>query len=267
MIVRLLNYGLVILLLCMCACDQQSKQITPLLAEKGVLDLTNWDFERDGPVNLNGEYEFYWNQLLNPEDFIQYRSSSKTHYIAVPRTWNNFEYQGKAIPGDGFATYRLKVLLNNKINTGLAVKLLETSTSYNLFINGQKLSSAGVVGKTAASTKPGYHPEIIGLQSNEGLLDLVVQISNFSHKLGGAWETIALGTRDQLEKNKELKIAYDLFLFGSIFYYGTVSFRSIFSEEKRAVYTIFWPLLSINRPEDINNGGETYPSVLSGNRL
>jgi len=81
MLFRLLNYGLVILLLCVCACKQQSKTIIAPLAAKGVLDLTNWDFERDGPVNLTGEYEFYWNQLLNPQDFIQNRSSLKTDFL------------------------------------------------------------------------------------------------------------------------------------------------------------------------------------------
>jgi signal transduction histidine kinase len=210
-----LKYGLVILLLCVCACEQQSKTIIPPLAVKGMLDLTNWEFERDGPVNLTGEYEFYWNQLLDPQDFIQNRPSFKTDFIAVPRAWNNFEYQGKAIPGNGYGTYRLTVLLNRS-DIALAVKLLEMSTSYNLFINGRNLSSAGIVDKTAVLAKPGFHPEIIGFQSSKDLLDVVVQISNFSHRRGGAWETIVLGTRDQLQNKKELKIAYDLFLFGSI---------------------------------------------------
>jgi signal transduction histidine kinase len=218
MIVRLLKYGFGILLLCAfaCACEQQSKTIVPPFAEKGVLDLRNWDFERQGPVNLTGEYEFYWNQLLYPQDFFLSRFSLKPDFIAVPSAWNGIEYQGKAIPGNGYGTYRLTVLLNRS-DTVLAMKLLEMSTSYNLFINGQNVSSAGIVDKTADLAKPGFQPEIIGFQSNKNLLDVVVQISNFSHRRGGAWETIVLGTRDQLQNKKELKIAYDLFLFGSIF--------------------------------------------------
>ncbi len=201
MIFRLLNYSLVILLLFLCACDRQSKTNIPPLAVKGVLDLTNWDFEREGPVNLNGEYEFYWNQLLNPQDFIQNRSSSKTEMIAVPGPWNDYDYRGKAIPGDGYATYRLTVLLSGN-DSALAVKLLEMGTSFNLFINGRKLASAGVVGTTADSAKPGYNPEIIGFQSNDDSIDVVVQISNFSHKIGGAWNPIVLGTEDRLQKKK-----------------------------------------------------------------
>ena len=215
MVFRLLKYGLVILLLCVCACEQQSKTIIPPLAEKGLLDLTHWDFERQGPVNLTGEYEFYWSQLLNPQDFSRYRSSLKPDFVAVPSAWNGFEYQGKAIPGNGYGTYRLTVLLNRS-DAALAVKLLEMSTAYNLFLNGRNLASAGMVDKTADLAKPGFHPELIEFQSSKDSLDVVVQVSNFSHRRGGAWETIVLGTKDQLQNKKELKIAYDLFLFGSI---------------------------------------------------
>ena len=34
--------------------------------EKGVLDLREYDFNTNGPVEVKGEYEFYWNQMLNP---------------------------------------------------------------------------------------------------------------------------------------------------------------------------------------------------------
>ena len=260
MVFRLLNYGLVILLLCVCACEQQSKTIIPPLAAKGVLDLTNWDFEQDGPVDLTGEYEFYWNQLLNPQDFIQNRSSLKTDFIAVPRAWNDFEYQGIAIPGDGYASYRLTILLNGS-NPALAVKLLEMGTSFNLFVNGRKLSSAGVVGKTAESAKPGYRPEVIGFQSNENLLDVVVQISNFSHKLGGGWNPIALGTNDQLQKNKELDIAYDLFLFGSLFIMALYHL-GLFSLRRKERSPLFFGLFCLIIALRILTTGERYILLL-----
>jgi len=217
MIFRILNYGLLILIVCICACAQQSKIHVSPLAVKGVIDLTNWDFDRDGPVNLTGEYEFYWNQLINPQDFIQSQARLKTDFMTVPNAWNDFKYQGKSITGHGYATYRLRVLMRANTNIPLAIRTLDMSSSFDLFINGQKLASAGVVGKTAESSKPGYCPEIIGFQSNGDLLEVVFHISNFSHRLGGAWETIRLGSKEQLQNKKELKITYDFFLFGSIF--------------------------------------------------
>ena len=36
------------------------------VAERGLIDLRNYNFKSSGPVELNGEFEFYWNQMLNP---------------------------------------------------------------------------------------------------------------------------------------------------------------------------------------------------------
>lgn len=37
-------------------------------AKHGVLDLSGWDLERQGTVMLDGEWEFYEGQLLEPDD-------------------------------------------------------------------------------------------------------------------------------------------------------------------------------------------------------
>lgn len=40
------------------------------IAKQGVLDLSDWDFSRDGNVSLRGDYEFYWKQLLDHQDIM-----------------------------------------------------------------------------------------------------------------------------------------------------------------------------------------------------
>ena len=54
--------------LILCSCEVDNKKQQPFV-KSGILDLTNWDFSKDGPVKLDGEWEFYWNQLLQPNDF------------------------------------------------------------------------------------------------------------------------------------------------------------------------------------------------------
>ena len=46
------------------ACRNDTPRRNPPKAIKGVLDLRKWDLKADGPVNLTGEYEFYWMQHL-----------------------------------------------------------------------------------------------------------------------------------------------------------------------------------------------------------
>ena len=49
-------YTLVFLLLGVCACEKQAETIVPPTAVKGVLDLTHWDFDKNGPVKLTGDF-------------------------------------------------------------------------------------------------------------------------------------------------------------------------------------------------------------------
>ena len=50
-------------------CGQQYANTTAPKAVDGILDLSGWDFEKSGPIKLEGEWEFYWKQLLEPKDF------------------------------------------------------------------------------------------------------------------------------------------------------------------------------------------------------
>jgi hypothetical protein len=93
-----------------------SKAPQPPLAAGGVLDLEDWSFGRDGVLSLEGEWEFYWQKLLAPEDFKSGGAVSRTGYIRVPGTWNGYappgNGKGQKLPGEGYATYRLVVRTN-----------------------------------------------------------------------------------------------------------------------------------------------------------
>jgi len=65
--------------------------------ENGFLDLSSWNFEEDGLVNLNGEWEFYWEKLLEPKD-IESTNSLKAEYINVPAGWTKQEGESFSNP-------------------------------------------------------------------------------------------------------------------------------------------------------------------------
>ena len=66
------------------ACNHNFQEKTPPKAIKGILDLTDWNFKSDGNVDLSGEYEFYWKQLLEPSDFTGSTPAQKTGFIQLP---------------------------------------------------------------------------------------------------------------------------------------------------------------------------------------
>jgi hypothetical protein len=89
----------------------------------GVLNLSGWDFVTDGPVNLSGEWEFYWQQHLEPHDFARSNPPPRTGFIRLPGYWNGYDVDGKTLSGDGYATYRLRVQLK-PANRHIALRLL-----------------------------------------------------------------------------------------------------------------------------------------------
>ena len=82
------------------ACESNVMSKKHPLAVEGVLDLREWDFRNDGLVKLDGEWEFYWQKLLMPEDFVKgtYYLVNR-HLINIPRSWSGYEIDGQPIEG------------------------------------------------------------------------------------------------------------------------------------------------------------------------
>ncbi len=191
-------------------------------AKGGIIDLRRWDFSRDGAAALSGEWGFYWGRLLRdsgPQDRIV-----PAGRITLPGIWNGRRENGRVLTGDGFATYVLNVLLpagcGERDKKRLALKLPDLGTAYALFINGTAAGRGGTVGESAATAAPGFRPDIIECVPENDEIRIALQVSNFYHRKGGAWEKIYLGPAALLRDAREKRLAADFFLFGSIFIMG-----------------------------------------------
>ena len=179
-------------------------------AVKGVLDLTHWDFGEDGPVYLNGEYEFYWKEHVSPSNFSN-ASHQSLIFVNVPGFWNNQVLEGKRLSGKGYASYRLRVLLNG-VQQSLAMRIQDMGTAYAAYVNGHPLGSVGVPGKNRETTVPRYYPRVMGINEKSDCLDIVFHVSNFHHRRGGAWEPIQLGEETQLRDLMQMRVGIALSL-------------------------------------------------------
>ena len=57
--------------------------------ERGMINLSGYDFEKDGLLSLGGEWEFYWGQLFSSEDFANKKFEGLVGY--VPRLDKHFK--------------------------------------------------------------------------------------------------------------------------------------------------------------------------------
>jgi signal transduction histidine kinase len=189
------------------------------IVERGVMNFQNWSLINDGRVKLDGEWEFYWHQLFVPDDFKARSDLAQPRYIQAPGYWDNYIIDGNPLGGAGFATFRL-VLKNLEPNQLIALDIPLMHTAYILWANGRIISSNGVVGRNSQNSIPQYLPKTPNFLSDDGTVEFVLQLSNFSHNNGGIWQSLTLGTDQAIVSISLFRTAFDLFLLGAIFIMG-----------------------------------------------
>ena len=209
------------LVLILGACLDILPKKKPPQAVDGILDLTTWDLGRDGPVDLAGNYEFYWMQHLTPEEFEAPLPPNRTGFIRVPGYWNNLRVAEEQLPGTGYATYRLTILLNQpQPSQHLAIKYLEMSTAFRVYVNSSPILEVGSVGQSKASTTPRFQPGVADFTISGQRMEIIFHVSNFDHRRGGSWEAVTLGLEEDIRGLYQDSLGTDLFLFGSFFIMG-----------------------------------------------
>ncbi len=94
-------------LLSLCGCRSSER---PGFAAEGVMDLRKAQINDDFITKLNGEWEFYWEKLLLPNDFLSKRAD-RDLFGKVPAYWTSYKTGQVRMEPMGYATYRLTVLL------------------------------------------------------------------------------------------------------------------------------------------------------------
>jgi signal transduction histidine kinase len=215
----------------------QNNKDSVLKPVRGTLDLKSWD-ERDGLPGMAGNWEFYWNQLRTYDDFIRH-PDMKFALKPVPETWDAYAAGKEKLPGFGYATYRLKIIVN-EAGKRLSLRINTMSTAYRLFVDDKEIASNGIVGTDAASTSPGYQPVVVDFAAPANEFNIIVQISNFTYARGGFWYDINLGTPKQIDTLNDMIVYKDAVLIGSLLimalYYTAFFFR--LKREKSSGYFV-----------------------------
>ncbi len=245
----LLNAGLLLvirfpililsLLVLTCSIPKQLQAVTaPKIptAEKGVLDLRSWDIEQKGTIRLDGEWQFYHDQLVTTSD-IKSRNLPGNGFVNLPGSWANHEIEGKPLSGDGAHTFRLTVLLNRQQET-LALKLMDINSAYKMYVGGDLIISSGVIGNSKETYVPRVLPQTVHFRPDSEKLEIVLQVANFHDREGGARFSITMGLEEEIRQLKEQATNFEFFLFGAIlimglYHLGIFLFRNV---ERSSLY-------------------------------
>ncbi|WP_027088000.1 ATP-binding protein [Cohnella panacarvi] len=191
-------------------------------SKEGVLDLTRIHVANHS-IKLQGDWEFYWQELLSPED-IRLRSAQEgTHdrWINIPSSWLEYRLDGQQLKGTGFATFRMVIKLSEQDrNERLALHLPTIFHAYKLWVNGEVLAEVGTVGQDESSATPQLATKLAFFQPENDTVELVMQVANFHHNRGGITKNIELGGSDALTVRANLIVAGEMFITASLLVIG-----------------------------------------------
>jgi len=157
-------------------------QATGFAVQKGVLDLSQWRGVEPEVISLDGEWMFYWNELLSVRDL----AGRKGDYAQVAVPWSEQEIGGKYYPRNGYATYVLRIIPGGDVKR-LSFWMPAVFNSWSLWVDDVQMASAGVVGRDGASTTPLWKPDVIDIEVSKPVY-ICLQIANFQGTRGGCAE-------------------------------------------------------------------------------
>lgn len=187
-------------------------------AVAGRLELADADFAATEGIRLNGQWEFYPEQLLVPERLLA-PDAPEPGYLAVPGSWKGQVVHGEELTSKGYGTYRLIVALP-ETSAQLALKTNSISTAHKMWINGKLAAQSGAPGTYRAEARPLMLPKVTVLEPGARQLEIVIQVSNFTQRKAGLFAPVVLGQYEALKHLANRQLAIESLLIGSMLIMG-----------------------------------------------
>ena len=214
------------------------------VAESGVIDLSRWEPSRDGPVALDGQWEFYWDRLLTPEDFgPEAGAPTKSGYLTLPGFWKKHELNGHPLPGTGQATFCLRILPAPGDHL-LTLRLYSIWAAYRMWVDGTLVATSGMVGRSDEAETPDRSLVLTEIASDGTPIDLVLQVSNHHFPHGGVQNPILLAESGVLEQAHQATWSWALLFVGSMLIMALYHFI-LFGLRKKDISTLYFGLYCI----------------------
>lgn len=214
--------------------NQKSKY----MAEKGVLNLQDWKIDGEGNIKLDGEWEFYPDLLLKPEEtkaygFKEYENIKK--YVNVPGTWK--DYLNEEGSPDGSGTYRIIVRVPEDEVYGIKTRTIRTASC--VYLNGQEVASVGSLSINKEGFRRGSKYRVVAGNSLNKEIELIIHVSNYDYPTGGIIKSIEFGTFESIMESNNKSRALDALTI-SVCLTLCIYFLIIYSQRRKERYLIYF---------------------------
>jgi signal transduction histidine kinase/CheY-like chemotaxis protein len=200
-----------------CSCSPGVVRHASPQAEKGLLDLSRWNFEKGDTVPLSGEWELYWHRFIPPKG----RPGSineEPMYSFVPKGWASaVRSLGTAVPNPhfGYASYKLNVLLPPGLRR-IGLRLPQQYSAYTLYVDGEEVASNGIISDGPDGYRGSWEPTTTFINDNDARLEILLHISNYTMNVGGFFYPIRIGPEARIAAEYRLAFGYEVFVCGGL---------------------------------------------------
>ncbi|WP_075980579.1 HD-GYP domain-containing protein [Bacillus massilinigeriensis] len=234
----------VIILAVIAGCSSFSNNNHELpVAQEGKMDVTKWNFEEQGNIRLDGQWEFYSDKLVEPHQFEAITNNKAL--LQVPKTWNDQKLGSRELDGQGFGTYRLLIKFNESdLHTEKALFILNTYTANKVWIDGKLVDEKGKVGTSKDNSDPHFEYETIEFTPSFSTTEIVIQVSNFDHDKGGLTNNILLGNEHSIDQYLDLRQGFEGFVIGGLALMGMYHL-ALYTTRREDPTSLFFGLSSL----------------------
>lgn len=222
------------------------------IAEDGVINITQRNFQNQD-VLLHGNWEFYWDTLINPGEFDKLSDKELLTYIRVPAAWSS--KKAGSFPIKGQATYRLKIRTEELAGT-YCIRLYDLFTASKVWFDGRVIYETGTTGENKKTSVPDfiYADVPIFLDKENTEHELVVHISNFHHRRSGIVKSVRFGPQERLVDQSRSWLILILLIVGIILFISINHLINYFLYKNEVTHLLFGLLCLVMILRNISTG-------------
>ena len=197
------------------SCATNRKEIPK--AVEGYLDLSTWDFQKDGNIKLNGQWEIYWDEFLTPSEIRE--KKGQPDYLNIPTAVGSKTSKGFKIPATGYGTLRLKIKTKDLESISYGLRTLNLLSASKIWVNDVFLSEIGKLSLEKSQQKTSYKQDLIDFSVNNSQIEIVVHVANYT-VAANQFTSFILGENKKIFTDFYIDLGRDIFIFGSLFFMG-----------------------------------------------
>jgi len=207
-----------------------------------VIDLREQSWEQGKVHALDGLWDSYWNIFI-PADQIN-TTPIKAKKFPVPAMWGERSSIGYERSSQGHMTYHLKVLIPLE-KQSIHLYIPDMPSAYKLWVNTELKAQNGIPAATQNAETPDFRPHVIQIQDHQGVLDIVVHLSNFHYREGGIWYSLRVTDDSGLFQLHEKSVIFAVF-FGAILIAIGLMNLALFVSRTKEFTALYFGLLCIS---------------------